>query len=323
MATFGIVRRLGALLVAGAATLGLAACGTGETAGTDSSSQGSNSVITVATQRGPHLFAPYEWQKYVAKGYTVKVVPMSNSNDERDALMSGDVDFAVMGVPTVISQASQGGGIRVIAGAADGGSGLMAKKGISSVAALKGKKIGYVPGSSQEMALRLTLEKAGLNPNKDVQMTNIGYSEMADALSRGDIDAFAGGEMATSLAKVAGMSEPVSIYDTAIGKVNLALAASDTVISKNPKLVKVVIDAHKKATDALRTNTTMWKQDAEKQFSIDGKALSKAVDNIWLHWDLSDSYVGQCNEVAKQMVKIGSIKTAPEQSAYLTAEFVK
>ncbi|MFQ9337451.1 MAG: hypothetical protein ACLR2M_02440 [Varibaculum sp.] len=37
---------------------------------------------------------------------------MDNSNDEKDALLSGDVDFALMGVPTVISQAAQDAALR-------------------------------------------------------------------------------------------------------------------------------------------------------------------------------------------------------------------
>ncbi|MFQ9337450.1 MAG: ABC transporter substrate-binding protein [Varibaculum sp.] len=75
----------------------------------------------------------------------------------------------------------------------------MAQSDITSVKQLKGKKIGYVPNSSQEMALRLLLKSEGLDPDSDVEMVNIGYSEMSEALERGDVDAFAGAEMGVSL----------------------------------------------------------------------------------------------------------------------------
>lgn len=322
-----LTKRFGTALIASAMSvvgaLGLAGCSTGESDHSSAADNSSSRIIKVATQRQPHLFAAYEWSKYVPKGYTVTVIPMDNSNDEKDALMSGDVDFAIMGVPTVISQATQGGGIKIIAGAADGGSGLMAKKGIKSVEQLKDKKIGYVPNSSQEMALRLLLKAHGLDPDKDVSMVNIGYSEMSDALARGDIDAFAGAEMGVSLAKVAGASEVKSIYDTGIGKVNVALAANDQVIKNNPVMVKVAIAAHKKATETLSGDKFAWKQAVMKQFTFDSNAMDKALDNMWLRWDLNDEYKKQCAELAQQMVAIGSIKSAPETSTYLDDEFVK
>ena len=48
---------------------------------------------------------------------------------------------------------------------------------------------------------------------------------------------------------VGNLSEIDSIYNTEIGKVNIALAASSEVIDGNPDLVKVAIEAHKKATE--------------------------------------------------------------------------
>ena len=228
-----------------------------------------------------------------------------------------------MGVPTVISQAAQDGGIKVIAGGADGGSGLMAQSDITSVKQLKGKKIGYVPNSSQEMALRLLLKSEGLDPDSDVEMVNIGYSEMSEALERGDVDAFAGAEMGVSLAKLAGASEIDSIYNTEIGKVNIALAASSEVIDGNPDLVKVAIEAHKKATESLSKDKATWKSGVMKQFTFDSDALDKALDNMWLHWDLSADYQKQCKELANQMVEIGSIEAAPDASKYLDGQFVK
>lgn len=310
-----------ALSVTGA--VGLSGCSTGEPSHDSAAGDSSSKTIRVATQRQPHLFAAYEWSKYVPDGYDVQVVPMDNSNDEKDALLSGDVDFALMGVPTVISQAAQDGGIKVIAGGADGGSGLMAQSDITSVKQLKGKKIGYVPNSSQEMALRLLLKSEGLDPDSDVEMVNIGYSEMSEALERGDVDAFAGAEMGVSLAKLAGASEIDYIYNTEIGKVNIALAASSEVIDGNPDLVKVAIEAHKKATESLSKDKATWKSGVMKQFTFDSDALDKALDNMWLHWDLSADYQKQCKELANQMVEIGSIEAAPDASKYLDDQFVK
>ena len=77
----------------------------------------------------------------------------------------------------------------------------------------------------------------------------------------GDVDAFAGAEMGVSLAKLAGASEIDSIYNTEIGKVNIALAASSEVIDGNPDLVKVAIEAHKKATESLSKDKPLGSQE--------------------------------------------------------------
>lgn len=61
-----VVAMMSAAVIA-AAGIGLSGCGTGEP-NHDSAAAGSASkTITVATQRQPHLFAAYEWSKYVPK----------------------------------------------------------------------------------------------------------------------------------------------------------------------------------------------------------------------------------------------------------------
>ncbi|MCK0115963.1 hypothetical protein MWU57_02865 [Isoptericola sp. S6320L] len=72
-----------------AATATLAAC-TGEA----SASGEDGEVIRVATQRQPHLYAPYVYSDH-AEGVTIEVVPMANSTDELNAVLTGDVDFAL------------------------------------------------------------------------------------------------------------------------------------------------------------------------------------------------------------------------------------
>jgi NitT/TauT family transport system substrate-binding protein len=293
-------------LAAVAALATLAAC-TGEA----SASGEDGEVVRVATQRQPHLYAPYVYADHAPDGVTIEVVPMATSTDELNAVLTGDVDFALMGVPTVISGVSQGKDVRLVASGADGGSGLIGSPDVQTVEDLAGKKIGIVPGSSQEMALRLTLEAAGIDPDTGVELVNLGYADMADALARGDIDAFAGAEVNVSIAKLDGAHEIASIYDTPIGPVNIGLATTGTLAEEDPELVQQIVDTHAAAVEALAADPAAWKEGVADQFSFEPEVLDSAVENIWLRADLDAEYLGRVEALAAEMVDLAVIEEAP------------
>jgi NitT/TauT family transport system substrate-binding protein len=290
-----------------AAAATLTAC-TGEA----SSAAGEDDVVRVATQRQPHLFAPYVYAEHAPDGVTIEVVPMANSTDELNAVLTGDVDFALLGVPTVVSGVSQGKDVRLVASGADGGSGLIGSTDIASVEDLDGARIGIVPGSSQEIALRLTLEAAGLDPEADVELVSLGYADMADALSRGDIDAFAGAEVNVSLARLDGAHEIASIYDTPVGPVNIGLATTATLAEEDPELVQQIVDTHTAATAALAADPSAWMDGVTEQLSFDPEVLDLAAENIWLRSDLGGEYLDQVAALAGEMQELAVIDQAPD-----------
>ncbi|ANC31841.1 ABC transporter substrate-binding protein [Isoptericola dokdonensis] len=289
-----------------AALATLTAC-TGEATASDADGE----VVRVATQRQPHLYAPYTYADHAPDGMTIQVVPMANSTDQLNAVLTGDVDFALMGVPTVISGVAQGKDVRLVASGADGGSGIIGSPDVAGVEDLAGARIGIVPGSSQEIALRLTLEAAGIDPETDVELVNLGYADMADALARGDIDAFAGAEVNVSVALLAGAHEVTSIYDTAIGPVNIGLATTGTLVEEDPELVQEVVDTHAAAVDALLADPEAWKEGVADQFSFEPEVLDSATENIWLRADLDDEYLAQVEALAGEMVDLAVIDEAP------------
>ena len=192
-----------------------------------------------------------------------------------------------------------------------GGSGLVGDASITSVEGLAGAPIGIVPGSSQEIALRLTLQQAGLDPDTDVETVSLGYADMADALAAGDIDAFAGAEVNASIARLAGAHDITSIYDTPVGSVNIGLATTGTLVEEDPELVQAIVDTHAAATRQLLDDTDGWISGVQEQFSFDGEVLAAAVQNIWLRSALDDDYLAQVEALAEQMVALGTIESAP------------
>src|SRR6266566_149599 len=163
-------RAVGIAAAALAAASVIAACGSSSSA---SSGGGSASPVTLhlgyltnithATALvGVHngIFA-----RDLGSGVTLKTETFNAGPDEVTALFSGALDAAYVGPGPAINawQKSQGQAIRIISGAASGGASLMVKKGIASVAALKGRTLATPQlGNTQDVALRYFLLQHGL-----------------------------------------------------------------------------------------------------------------------------------------------------------------
>lgn len=298
-----------AAALAVASVLILSACSSGDT--TPASSDAAETVtVKIGTLRGqPHFYQPFLYDDHAVDGVKFEVVTLDTTPALSDALVSGSIDFAISGVTPTISSIAQGRDLKIIASAADGGSGFIGN-GESSLDELVGKKIGIVQGSAQEVALRLLIDEAGLTP-EDFELSVIPVPEMASAFIAGDIDAFMGVEIGVSIAKNAGGTEVVDPYSTPIGKVNIGLVTTGKLIEENLELVQKVVDTHAATTAYMADNIEEWLPGMVEEFGGDEDVLTSALANFWLRSDLSDEYVGQLSALAEAMASIGLITTTP------------
>ena len=298
-----------AAALAVASVLILSACSSGDT--TPASSDAAETVtVKIGTLRGqPHFYQPFLYDDHAVDGVKFEVVTLDTTPALSDALVSGSIDFAISGVTPTISSIAQGRDLKIIASAADGGSGFIGN-GESSLEELVGKKIGIVQGSAQEVALRLLIDEAGLTP-EDFELSVIPVPEMASAFIAGDIDAFMGVEIGVSIAKNAGGTEVVDPYSTPIGKVNIGLVTTGKLIDENPELVQKVVDTHAATTAYMADSIEEWLPGMVEEFGGDEDVFTSALANFWLRSDLSDEYVGQLSALAEAMASIGIITTTP------------
>ena len=298
-----------AAALAVASVLILSACSSGDT--TPASSDAAETVtVKIGTLRGqPHFYQPFLYDDHAVDGVKFEVVTLDTTPALSDALVSGSIDFAISGVTPTISSIAQGRDLKIIASAADGGSGFIGN-GESSLEELVGKKIGIVQGSAQEVALRLLIDEAGLTP-EDFELSVIPVPEMASAFIAGDIDAFMGVEIGVSIAKNAGGTEVVDPYSTPIGTVNIGLVTTGKLIDENPELVQKVVDTHAATTAYMADNIEEWLPGMVEEFGGDEDVFTSALANFWLRSDLSDEYVGQLSALAEAMASIGLITTTP------------
>lgn len=323
----GVRRAAVLLLLLGMVT---AACGGGDE-GSSSAGAGAGSgtpkpvKIKVGTLRQPHLFAPAFYERFLPSHITMETVHFANSTEIKTAVVTGSVDFAVTGITAALEGAAQDEPFRVLASAADGASAIVAKanKGIRTVADLKGKRIGYVVGSAQDILLRLTLKDAGLDADKDVELVKVAFSDMANALERGDIDAFSGAETGPSDALTRGIAElVVQPYDTKMKRINIVFGTSQALIDKDPELVRTMVEVHAKATDYMREHPAEWADGVVKAYNFPPQSLALALQNIQLRWAVDDAYIEQARVLGEQLEVLKQIKKQPNYTTFFNTQFV-
>lgn len=281
-------------------------------------------VVTVGTLKGqPHLYHPFLYQDLAPEGVEFEVVQFDTSPDIKNAVVSGNIDFGVAGVPSAVSGSAAGQDVVVVAAAADGGSGIIGREGLDGIESLAGLTVGYPQGSSQEILLRLTLEAAGMDADEDVELVNLPFSDMASALAAGRIDAFSSAELGPSTALQAGAVEVASPYDTPVGRVNIGLYTTGDLIESDPELVQQVVDTHIRATEQMADDTQAWADGVVAEFGIDQQVVDTAVQNIWPRWEIDDEYTAQVAALIEQMTALRQIDGEVDVDALIDPTFVE
>ncbi|TMF53555.1 MAG: hypothetical protein E6I19_13355 [Chloroflexi bacterium] len=174
------------------------------------------------------------------------------------------------------------------------------KDKVKTVADLKGMNIGVTgPGSGSWAMANVYLKKAGLTPDKDVNIVTLGGdpSVIYTALQSGKVDAISSWEPITSrvLETAAGFAL-VSIWDPKahqewVGSdhaLGFALMTREDVIASKPDLVKRMVTAHQKAlafitastADALADTVLKNAKTAEQFAGLDRPLVVKLIERI-------------------------------------------
>jgi len=312
------------VLIGAVAALALlaTACAGGSTGDSEGDNEVATTVIKVGTLKGqPHLFHPFFYEDFLPDGYEVEVVLLDSSPDIKNATVSGSVDFGVTGIPAALSGVVAGEDVRVIASAADGGTGIVGIPEIKSVADLAGRKVGFPQGASQEILLRLTLEAHGLSID-DLDLVNLPFSDMAGALASGQIDAFSSAEIGPSIAKQAGAVSIVDPYQTPVGKVNIGLISSQGFIDANPEIVQVLLEAHIATVEHMLANPDDWADRVVAEFGVDPEVVATAITNIWPRYTLEAAYINQTIALATEMNALGYLASVPTAEDVFVTSFI-
>lgn len=203
------------------------------------------SISAVATAKGL-------WAK---EGLDANLKRFTNGPIQVEAIGAGSLDFGYLGPGALWLPAM--GRAKVIAinlvGLTDR---VIAQAGVTSMADLKGKKVGVPEGTSGDMLLRLALQKAGMSLS-DIQVVKMDPSTLVAAFSSRQIDG-AGiwyplvGTIKKQVPNLVELIGNADFYPTTTFP--SAFIARNQVIQQNPDLVRSVIRVIKAAADYRAAN---------------------------------------------------------------------
>jgi NitT/TauT family transport system substrate-binding protein len=281
-------------------------------------------VIKVGTLKLIHGITPYFYEKFAPAGYKIEVIPFESPTDGKNAVITGTVDFGTFGIAAATLGAAAGEPLVVFASQCNRGMAIVSnvKSDIKSVKDLRGKKVAIWPGSTQEVVILERLKAEGMSV-KDIQSIRLPFSDMAPALARGDIDAYVGAEPGPGISLANGVGRIVEYpYSTSIGSLNMVWGAKLETIEKNPELVKLMMDMHRKATEYAMSNENAKIEMAVQKLGQTRKSIEFAAPNVELTWKIDDDFIKRAKAYAQLMHEKKQIREMPNFDKFITTKFM-
>ena len=287
--------------------------------------QAQDKVIKVGALKLIHSITPYFYEKFAPTGYRIEVIPFESPTDGKNAVLTGSVDVGTFGIaaamlgiaanePLVIFAAQCNRGMAVMAGA---------RSDIKSIKDLKGKRVAIWPGSTQEVVILERLKAEGMTI-KDIQHVRLPFSDMAPALARGDVDAYVGAEPGPGISLANGVGKVVEYpYGTAIGTLNMIWGAKADTIEKNPALIRMIMDIHKKATEYAMTNREAMIEMAMQKLGQQKRSIELAAPNVELTWKIDQEFITRAKAYAQLMHEKKQIRELPNLDKAITTKFMQ
>lgn len=221
------------------------------------------------------LWIAYEGGGFKKQGLDVSLT--MGAKQGMSALISGKVDFAIIGGSDTLAAAAQGADVKYILTE----SGvytfqLWARPSAASADKLRGKRVGITSTSgSQYAGTVLSLKKLGLKPS-DVQVIALHHmGNVNNALISGSVAAAASHPPATIKFKQSGAKLLVDLAKEKIPNANTGLAVKGSYSESHPDVVQKVVNALVKATKREKTDPAFAKKMLKQYMKIDDK---KALD---------------------------------------------
>jgi NitT/TauT family transport system substrate-binding protein len=282
-------------------------------------------VIRVGALKLMHSITPHFYEQFAPAGYKIEVIAFETPTDGKNAVVTKSVDFGAFGIAAATLGGAAGEPVVVIGAQCNKGMAVVAGKDsdINSIKALKGKKVGILPGSTQEVVILDRLKQEGMTI-KDIHPVRLAFSEMPSALERGDIDAYVGAEPGPSISVSRGVGKVVEYpYGTPTGSLNMVLGTHADTIKNNPALVKLYLQMHRKATEYVLANRAAFIEISEKKLGLPAKTVELAAPNIELTWRIDEDWVTRAKYYGDQMLDKKQIRQLPDYKTFIDTSFAK
>lgn len=282
-------------------------------------------VIRVGTLKLMHAITPYFYDKFTPTGYKIEVIPFETPTDGKNAVVTKSVDFGTYGLAAATLGAAAGEPVVIIAAQCNRGMAVVARADgkIDSIKALKGQKVGILPGSTQEVVILDRLKQEGMSIT-DIKPVRVSFSEMASALERGDIDAFVGAEPGPSISVGRGIGKVIEYpYSTPTGSVNMVMTTHADNVKTKPDLIKLFLNIHRQATEYAMANRAAFVEMTGQKLGVPAKTAELAAPNVELTWKIDDDWTTRAKYYGSQMLDKKQIRQLPDYGSFINASFNK
>lgn len=281
--------------------------------------QAADKVIKVGTLKLIHGITPYFYDKFIPAGYKIEVIPFETPTDGKNAVVTKSVDFGTYGLAAATLGAAAGEPVVIIAPQCNRGMAIVVHKnsGVGSFKELKDKRIGILPGSTQEAVFLDRLKTEGMTI-KDVKSVRVSFSEMAGALERGDIDAFVGAEPGPSISVTKGVGKVLEFpYSTPTGSVNMVMTTHADTVKNNAELTKVFLEVHRKASEYAMANRPALVEMAGSKLGLPANVANLAADNVEFTWKIDAQWIERSKYYGSLMLERKQIRKLPDYGSFI------
>ena len=282
-------------------------------------------VVKLGNLKFAHYGAVSFMKDHCAKfGLQVEEIVFPKGIDIFPAIIRGEVDIAASAADAAVANRAGGGPVLVVAGFAKGGARLVIRPDLaaSSVADLRGKRVGVARGGAQELLLLAELAKYGLTwseqPGKgDVQLVYLAFADLNQALLQKQVDAMCQSEPQSSQAINKGFGkELLKPYDTALGEPVRVMVMTEKMYRDRPDVARRVLECLVDATRLFQNEPKLAESYVrEKMFKgqITPEDYRDAMSNASFTFDVTPEHIQVTTDM---MVKYGVGKmTAPPKAA--------
>jgi NitT/TauT family transport system substrate-binding protein len=282
-------------------------------------------TMRVGVHKGVVFVPSLLLQQILGTAWNVELSYFGSPADMANAIVSRSIDVGYTGVTIAAIARSKGQPIILAATSAGKGTAIIvsAKSNIQKLEDLRGKKIGQVVGGIQDVQFREELRLVGMTM-KDVEPIAIAFSDLPAALQGGSIDAFTGGEPASTKTIEDGYGRLLKHpYDTPVGTINAGILARETTVQENPELLKAFVGAHREAVTRLTGNLDQAADIAFKNWGFPLATARKALDNVELRWAIDDGFMSNLANYMARMKDLGMIADVPDINKLVIPDFAK
>jgi NitT/TauT family transport system substrate-binding protein len=196
---------------------------------------------------------------FARHGLDAEIIFLSGSPRLVQALIAGDVDYAVVGATAAMRARMRGADVVLLATTANFSNMKLLTgrdSGIRRLEDLKGRTIGVSQyGSDADAFARLVLDKVGLRPDKDVPILQLGgHPQVATALAAGKIEAGVIGGLAVLAAQKSGAAVLTSGAKLKTAAISGTLATTGGRVQRNRDGVMRFMRAFVEAVHYFKTN---------------------------------------------------------------------